>query len=110
MNFFEGQNDRLKAEFERVWRKFEEQESKIQSLKKAIDGYQQAKHHQKEFYTVKDLAALCVRGEVQVRRYLNSGVIRGRHAKGRWIISADEFQRVREVVETKGVGFLEITK
>ena len=110
MNFFEGQNEKLKAEFERVWRKFDEQESKIQSLKKTIDGYEQAKHHQKEFYTVKDLADLCVRGEVQIRRYLSSGLISGRHAKGRWIISAEEFQRVREVVETKGVSFLEMVR
>ncbi|MGC6446868.1 MAG: hypothetical protein ACON5J_10625 [Rubripirellula sp.] len=110
MNFFEGQNEKLKDEFERVWRKFDEQESKIQSLKKTIDGYEQAKHHQKEFYTVKDLAELCVRGEVQIRRYLSSGLISGRHAKGRWIISAEEFQRVREVVETKGVSFLEMVK
>lgn len=110
MNFFEGQNDKLKAEFQRVYRKFDELESKIQSLKKTIDGYEQAKHHQKEFYTVKDLAELCVRGEVQIRRYLSSGLISGRHAKGRWIISAEEFQRVREVVETKGVSFLEMVK
>ena len=110
MNFFEGQNDKLKAEFERVWTKFDEQESKIQSLKKTIDGYEQAKHHQKEFYTVKDLAELCVRGEVQIRRYLASGAINGRHEKRRWIISAEEFQRVREVVETKGVSFLEMVR
>ncbi|MDA7893340.1 helix-turn-helix domain-containing protein [bacterium] len=93
----------LQAKFDRLETSITCNQKRIVALEKQLESYEKAKKYKKEFYNVKDLVELCGRGAEQVRRYLKRGLIKGVHRKNSWIVSAEEFERVKVIVETKGV-------
>ena len=84
---------------------------KVESLEKQVAELETGNfgRSEKVFYTVKDLSELMTLAENTIRKnYISTGIIKARIPSGSksLIIDADEFYRVKDIVERYGVSYL----
>ena len=84
---------------------------KVESLEKQVAELETGNfgRSEKVFYTVKDLSELMTLAENTIRKnYISTGIIKAHIPSGSksLIIDADEFYRVKDIVERYGVSYL----